>query len=143
MSLNAEYAPSPNSSGLMPLHRLERVGDGARLLEDLLLHVVAVGAELGRAAVRLHGAHLAVDRAQAAVTAGRVAADDPVLAQLQVDDVAFFEVDDLVGHAGQRHRVASEEVLAPVPAPTPSTSGEPARAPTTRCGSSRQNTAIA
>ena len=44
-------------------HAFERVGDGARLLEDLLLHVVAVRAQLGRAAVRVHGAHLALHRA--------------------------------------------------------------------------------
>jgi hypothetical protein len=43
-----------------------------------------------------------------------VLVDDPVLARLQVDHVALFEVDDLVGHAGQRHRVAREEVLAAV-----------------------------
>ena len=124
----------------MPVHAFERVGDRARLLEDLLLHVVAVRAEFGRAGVRVHRAHLALDGAPAAC---RAACDDPVLAELQVDDVAFFEVDDLVGHAGQRHRVGGEEVLAARRVPTPSTSGEPWRAPTTRCGSSRQNTAIA
>jgi hypothetical protein len=31
---------------------------------------------------------------------------------LQVDHVAFFQVDDLVGGAGQRHRVRGDEVLA-------------------------------
>ena len=44
---------------------------GARLLEDLLLHVVAVGPEFGRAAVRLHRAHLALDRAVAAASRTR------------------------------------------------------------------------
>jgi hypothetical protein len=71
-----------------------------------------------------------------------VLVDDPVLAQLQVHHVAFFQVDDLVGHAGQGHGVAGQEVLLPV-LPTPRISGEPARAPTTRCGSSLQNTAMA
>ena len=42
-------ASTPNSCGTMELradHHLQRGGDRARLLEDLLLHVVAVGAEL-------------------------------------------------------------------------------------------------
>ncbi len=41
-----------------------------------------------------------------------VGVDDPVALQLQVDHVAFFQVDDLVGGAGQRHRVRGEEVFA-------------------------------
>jgi hypothetical protein len=43
--------------------------------------------------------------------AGRPA-HDPVAAQLQVDQVALFQVDDLVGHAGQGHGVAGQKVLA-------------------------------
>jgi hypothetical protein len=39
---------------------------------------------------------------------------DPVAAQLQVDHVAFFQIDDLVRDASQRHRVARQEVLATV-----------------------------
>ena len=38
--------------------------------------------------------------------------DDPVLAELDVGDVAFLQVDDLVGDAGERHRVGGEEGLA-------------------------------
>ncbi len=38
--------------------------------------------------------------------------DDPVLAELDVGDVAFLEIDDLIGDAGERHRVGSEEGLA-------------------------------
>jgi hypothetical protein len=38
----------------------------------------------------------------------------PVLAQLQVHHVALFQVDDLVGHAGQGHGVAGQEVFLPV-----------------------------
>ncbi len=45
-------------------HAFERVGNGARLLEDFLLHVVAIRAQLGRAAVRRHGAHGALGRRQ-------------------------------------------------------------------------------
>jgi len=71
---------------------------------------MAVGAQFSRAAVRLHRAHWALHGHVAA--GGGVAAGDPGLAQLHVDDVAFFQVDDLVGHAGQRHRVAGQKVLA-------------------------------
>jgi hypothetical protein len=88
----------------------ERVGDGRGLLEDFLLHVVPVGAEFGSAAVGVHGLDLAL---HGLVAAGRrVEAAQPVAAQLQVDDVALFQVDDLVRHAGQRHRVGGDEVLA-------------------------------
>ena len=87
------------------LHAFERVGDRARLLEDFLLHVVAVRAELRGAAVRVHGLHRTRHRLAAAV-------GDPVLAQLHVDHVAFLDVDDLVRHAGQCHRIAGQEVLA-------------------------------
>jgi len=36
---------------------------------------------------------------------------DPVLARLQVDHVALFQVDDLVGHAGQGHGVRGQKAL--------------------------------
>ena len=90
-------------------HGVERVGDRLGLLEDLLLHVVAVRAELGRAGVRDHRLHRTLHGAKGALLVGM---RDPVLAELQVDDVAFLEVDDLVGDAGERHRVGGEEVLA-------------------------------
>ncbi|CUJ06086.1 Uncharacterised protein [Achromobacter xylosoxidans] len=83
---------------------LQRVADGARLLEDFLLHVVAVGAEFSRAGVHLHGMHLAFHILAVGV-------HDPDARQLQVDDVAVFQVDDLVGGAGQRQRVRGQEVL--------------------------------
>ena len=64
-----------------------------------------VRAQLGCAAVRLHGfdgtAHQFVLRVF-----------NPVFAQLQVDVVAFFEVEDLVGHTGQGHGIAGQKVLA-------------------------------
>ena len=71
---------------------------------------MTIRAEFGRAAVRDHRAHFALHAAVLAA-AGRAVAD-PVLAELQVNHVAFFEVDDLVGHAGQRHRIRRQEVLA-------------------------------
>ena len=92
------------------LHALQGVGNGARLLEDFFLHVVAVGAELGRAAVGQHRAHRSLRRGHR--LAGLV--KQPVLAQLQVHQIALFQVDDLVGHTGQGHRVAGQEVLLPV-----------------------------
>jgi hypothetical protein len=81
------------------------VADHARLLEDFLLHVMTVGAQLGRAGVRVHGLDLALDRFTILSTIQHAA-------QLQVDHVAFFQVDDLVGGAGQRHRVRRNEVFA-------------------------------
>jgi hypothetical protein len=84
------------------LDAFEGVGDGARLLEDFLLHVVPVRSELGCAAVRLHGAHRTLGDAA-------VGAVDAPAAQLQVGDVALLQVDDAVGHASQGHGVAGEE----------------------------------
>ena len=83
---------------------LERVGDGARLLEDLLLHVVPVRTELGRPAVRVDGAGLAGHRSVRAV-------GDPVAAELDVDRVAVLQIDDAIGHTGEGHRVRREEAL--------------------------------
>src|SRR5690606_20227547 len=83
---------------------LQRVAHGARLLEDFFLHVVAVRAQLGRAGVHLHCVHLALDRLALGV-------GNPHPRQLQVDDVAVFQVDDLVGGAGQRQGVGRQEVL--------------------------------
>ena len=37
--------------------------------------------------------------------------DDPPRGQLQIDHVAVFQVDDLVGRAGQGQRVGGQEVL--------------------------------
>lgn len=85
-------------------HAFQGVADGARLLEDFLLHVVAVRAQLGRARVRVHGFHFALDGLAIDV-------DDPAARQLQVDHVAFFQVNDLVGRAGQRHGVGGNKVF--------------------------------
>ena len=37
--------------------------------------------------------------------------DDPVAVQLQIDDITFFEVDDLVGDTRQSHGIAGKEVF--------------------------------
>ena len=55
----------------------------------------------------VHGAHGALD-ADELVTVARF---DPELADLQIDDIAFFQIDDLIGDSGQRHRIRGEEVL--------------------------------
>src|SRR5690606_38257372 len=84
---------------------LERVGDGAGLLEDLLLHVVVVVAQLDRV-----GRDLALDdRALGRVAVG---IHDPVAVAPDLDDVAFLEVADVAGHLEQRRGVRREEVLA-------------------------------
>ena len=87
------------------LHAFQGVRHRTRLLEDLLLHVVTVRPEFGRARMRLHGQHRAFDRAALGV-------DHPVAVRLDVDQVAVVQVGDAIGHAGQRHRVGRHEVLA-------------------------------
>ncbi len=86
------------------LDAVERVGDGARLLENFFLHEVAVRAKLHGGGVGGDGAYFAFDGLVGAV-------DDPHLAQLQVGHIAVFEEDELVGGAGQRQRVGGEEVF--------------------------------
>ena len=89
------------------VNAFQRVGDGARLLKNFFLHVVAIRPEFGRAAVRLDGFDLPLDGLVLAVK-------DPVFAKLNVDQISLFKVDDLIGHAGQRHRVAGQKVLSAV-----------------------------
>jgi hypothetical protein len=92
------------------LDAFERVGDRARLLEDLLLHVVAIGSELRGAGPGGDALDLAVDAREAVGPVDPVL--DPVAPELQVGDVAFLEVHDALGHAGERHRIRREERLA-------------------------------
>ena len=88
----------------------ERVGNGAWLLEDFFLHVVAIGAQLCRTAVGLHGAHGTLRRGEAFAPL----ANNPVTASLQVYQVAFFEVNNLVSDARQGHGVAGQKVLGAI-----------------------------
>jgi len=69
---------------------------------------VAVGAEFGRAAVGLHGLHGALGCIQRAT----LGVQHPIAAELQIDQVALFQVHDLVGDAGQGHGVAGKKVLS-------------------------------
>ena len=65
---------------------------------------MAVRTQLGGAGVHVHGVHGAIGGAAFGV-------HDPDAGQLQVDDVAVFQVDDLVGGAGQGQRIGRQEVL--------------------------------
>jgi len=78
--------------------------NGTRLFENFFLHVVPVRAQLCGAAVGMNGFDDALHRLAGGVF-------NPVFAQLHVNDVAFFQVDDLIGHAGQGHGVASQKVF--------------------------------
>jgi hypothetical protein len=84
---------------------LEGVGQRARLLVDLLDHVVAVVATLDGIGSQLAGADLALDDA-----AGRVVDGHAIPAQ--IGDVALLEEHEALGHRQQRHHVRSDEVLA-------------------------------
>ena len=65
---------------------------------------MAVRAEVDRAQAGIDRLHLAGHLAAVAV-------EDPHARELNVDDVAFLEIDDLIGRAGERHRVRGQEVL--------------------------------
>ena len=64
-----------------------------------------VGPELGVGRLGGDGAHFALD-------GGTRTVDDAVALGREVGDIAFLEVDDAVGGAGQGQGVAGEEVLA-------------------------------
>ena len=83
----------------------QRIADGARLFEDFLLHVMTVRAEIDGAGIGMDGQHRALDRLVVQVGDG-----DAV--QPHVDHVAFAQIDDLVGGAGQRHRIRRQEIFA-------------------------------
>ncbi len=65
-----------------------------------------IGPELGRAGVRLHRAQRALGGSERLAAAVK----NPIAPQLQIDHIAFGQIDDLIGHAGQRHGVAGEVV---------------------------------
>ena len=84
---------------------LQRVGDRARLLEDFLLHEVAVRAELDRIARRFHVDDRALHRLAVRVV-------DRIGLEAHVGDVAFVEIDDASRDRQERRRIGSEEVIA-------------------------------
>ena len=67
-----------------------------------------VRAQLGGATVRQHRLDRALRRREGFVR--RV--HQPIFTQLQVDHVTFFQVDNLVGHAGQGHGVAGQKMFS-------------------------------
>jgi hypothetical protein len=104
--MSSASAPnSPADSDDAAGDHLERVGDGARLLEDFLLHVVVELAQLDGV-----GAELALDHRPV----GRIAfvVDHRVAVQADLDHVAFFEIGHILGHLQQRRGVRCQEVLA-------------------------------
>jgi hypothetical protein len=74
---------------------LEGVGQGLGLLEDFLLHVVAVLAQLDRVGRQAGDVHRALDR-------GAVLQGDAVAVEGELGHVAVFEVDHLAGDLQQR-----------------------------------------
>src|SRR3546814_7726157 len=86
-------------------HRLDGVGDRARLLVDLLLHEMAVGAELQRCQRHVGDVHLALDR-------GAVAVEHAHLLARDLGGVAFFEEDHPARGLENRRYVGGDEVLA-------------------------------
>src|SRR6185312_9172098 len=85
--------------------RFQRVGHRTRLLEDLLLHVVAVFATLHRVGRQLALVHAALDRAAVEAEHLHAIAGD-------LDDIVLVEMDHLVGDLDQRLRVRAQEVFA-------------------------------
>ncbi len=94
----------PKSSGPIPATLSSVSDDGARLLEDLLLHEVPVGAELDGGARGLDRDHRPLDpRALRVVDRVRLAPD--------VGDVALVEIRDAARHRQQRRGVGGDVVV--------------------------------
>ena len=86
-------------------HAFQRVANGTWLLENFFLHVVTIRPQLSCATVGMHGLDHALHRLACLV-------DHPIFAQLHIDHVALFHIEDLVGHARQGHGVAGQKILA-------------------------------
>ena len=87
------------------LNAFERVGNSTRLLENFFLHVVAVRAQLGCAAVGIHRQHLALHQLVLGI-------EHLEAVQLHIHHITFSQVHDLIGHTRQSHGVTGQEVLA-------------------------------
>ncbi len=85
--------------------RVQRVADHRRLLEDLLLHEMAVIALADQGARQRGLAHRACDLLVVAV-------EDRHLARGHDGPVAFFEIGDAAGQRRQRQRIRADEHLA-------------------------------
>ena len=123
-------------------HAFERVGNGARLLEDFLVCSGDTGPAQARAAVE--PARCAQGARQASAPgAWPHPGHDPVAAQLRVHQVTLFRIDDSGRYARQAMASLARKCSGAVVALRAGMSGEPARAPTTRWGSSLWMTAMA
>ena len=76
----------------------ERIGDGARLLEDFFLHVVVVFAQIDR----ICGQLALDDRAVGRLVVG---VDDRITVWANLDNIAFFQIGHMFGHLQQRRSV--------------------------------------
>jgi hypothetical protein len=112
-------------SGMRAADHLQRVGQRLRLLEDFLLHVVRVVAQLDGVGRERAFVHRAVGRH------GRrtVGADYSHAVAPQFGDVAVFEVDHAPRHLQQGRGIGSGIVPS---SPRPSSRGAPWRATTMR-----------
>ena len=88
------------------LHAFQRIPERARLLEDFLLHIVTIRAQLRSARVGLHLHHPAFD---GAIVFPFVCIDRHLFRR-HVHYVAVFDENNAVGDARQGHRVARNEV---------------------------------
>ena len=95
-------------------HAFQRVRNGARLLENFLLHVMAVRTQFSRPTVSQHGFHRPL---RGSYCLARLV-QQPVLAQLHIHHVTFLQVDDLVRHTRQRHGITGQKMLLAVSAHT-------------------------
>ena len=114
---------------------LQRVGDGARLLVDLLQHEVPVRTLLGRIRRDFALAYLALARLSPLRSMIRTAR------AAHLGDVALFEEHETAGHRQQRRDVGGDEIL--VQSPSPTTTGQPSRARISRSGSCSLTTSSA
>ena len=73
-------------------YAFKRVGNCARLFKNFLLHVMPIRPQLGGTTVGVHRFNRPLHRALLCV-------QHPVLTQLQVNAIALFEVNNLIGHA--------------------------------------------
>ena len=82
----------------------QRVCDRSGLLEDLLLHEVAVWAELHRIARGLHGHDLPRRARTSSIEHG-------IIFQRDVRNIAFFEIHNALGHGRKGCGIGREEMI--------------------------------
>ena len=83
---------------------LQGIAHSARLLEDFLLHKVTVWAQFSRCSMQMHGVYRTINGAAVLV-------HDPHFIDLQIDHITVFQIDDLIGRAGQCQGIRCQEVF--------------------------------